>query len=126
LSRGNLRLFQKFMQALLLSPRAYFFCRPERSEGSLGTGVPREDIPGRRPERSERCLANARQDKKDARQDGVGNFFEQPQRQLRPFQETCSRPFILGVQGYAHNEKNECKNKSRLLVENRSDFRQVA
>jgi len=49
------------------------FCRPERSEGSLGACAPRDDIPkrrpersdeGRRPERSEGCLANARQDKK--------------------------------------------------------------
>ena len=67
-----------FVQALLLSPQAYFFCRPEpffvapsASEGSPGTGVPREDkkksapredIPGRRPERSEGCLAIARHD----------------------------------------------------------------
>ena len=67
-----------FAQALLLSPRAYFFCRPERSEGSLGTCAPWDDIPkrrperseGRRPERSEGCLVIARQDnKKDARYD---------------------------------------------------------
>jgi hypothetical protein len=39
-------------------------CRPEASaEGSLGTCVPRDDIPGRRPERSEGCTACARQDK---------------------------------------------------------------
>ena len=87
------------MQALLLSPQALFFVAqspffvtPSVCEGSLGACAPRDDIPGRRPERSERCLANARQDKKDARQDkkdarqdGVGNFFEQPQRQLRTF-----------------------------------------
>ena len=40
------------------------FCHPERSEGSLGACAPRDDIPGRRPERSERCTACARQDKK--------------------------------------------------------------
>ena len=49
-------------------------CHPEaQAEGSLGTGVPwedkkksvpREDIPKPHPERSEGCLANARQDKK--------------------------------------------------------------
>ena len=44
-----------------LPPLAYFFCRPERSEGSPPWG--------RHPERSEGCLANARQD-------GVGEFFE--------------------------------------------------
>jgi len=36
-------------------------------------------IPGRRPERSEGCLAIARQDsKKDARQDELGGLFKQP------------------------------------------------
>jgi hypothetical protein len=49
--------------SLFLSPEPPFFCRPERSEGSLGACVPRDDIPGRRPERSEGCLANARQDR---------------------------------------------------------------
>jgi hypothetical protein len=39
--------------------------------------VPSASDEGRRPERSEGCLAHARQDKKGARQDGVGNFFEQ-------------------------------------------------
>jgi len=48
-------------------------CRPAASaEGSLGACVPQDDIPkrrperseGRRPERSEGCLAHARQDKK--------------------------------------------------------------
>jgi len=29
-----------------MSPRASFFCRPERSEGSLGTCMPREDKVG--------------------------------------------------------------------------------
>jgi len=49
-----------------------FFCHPEASaEGSLGTGVPRDDIPGRRPEQSEGCLAIARHDE-------VWDFFEQP------------------------------------------------
>ncbi len=48
-------------------------CHPEaQAEGSLGTGVPREDkkknvpredIPKPHPERSEGCLANARQDR---------------------------------------------------------------
>ena len=38
-------------------PPSPFFCRPEaQAEGSLGTCVPRDDIPGRRPERSEGCL----------------------------------------------------------------------
>ena len=68
-------------------------CRPEaQAEGSLGTGVPREDTVGgfrpeaqaegsppgdaisslgRCPERSEGCTACARQD-------GVGKFFEEP------------------------------------------------
>ena len=64
-----------------LSPRAPFFVAPSPlfvapsgSEGSLGAYAIREDITirrperseeGRRPERSEGCLANARQDKKE-------------------------------------------------------------
>jgi hypothetical protein len=62
-----------------------FFVAPSVSEGSLGTCVPRDDFPkrrserseeGRRPERSDGCLAIARQDnKKDARQDKVGGPF---------------------------------------------------
>jgi hypothetical protein len=56
-----------------LSPRALFFVTPSGSEGSLGAYAPRDDIPGcrpersergRRPERSEGCTACARQDKK--------------------------------------------------------------
>jgi len=55
---------------LFLSPRALFSCHPEplfschpeRSEGSFpGDAVP--NAPFCRPERSERCLANARQDR---------------------------------------------------------------
>jgi|GEM_PF-1959632 len=57
-------------------------CHPEpQGEGSLGACAPRDDIPGRcpersergrRPERSEECLAIARQDKREvARQDKV-------------------------------------------------------
>jgi hypothetical protein len=36
---------------------------PSASEGSLGACAPRDDIPGRRPERSEGCTACARQDR---------------------------------------------------------------
>jgi hypothetical protein len=39
------------------------FCRPERSEGSLGAYALREDFTIRCPERSGRCLAKARQDR---------------------------------------------------------------
>jgi len=51
-----------------VTPSLLLFCHPERSEGSLGAYAPREDIPmsrpelsegGRRPERSEGCLATA-------------------------------------------------------------------
>jgi len=62
-----------------------FFVVPSVSKGSLGTCLLRDDIPkrrserseeGRRPERSEGCLAIARQDnKKDAWQDKVGGLF---------------------------------------------------
>jgi hypothetical protein len=44
-------------------------CHPERSEGGLGAYTPREDITMRRPEGSGGCLAIARYDKTDARQD---------------------------------------------------------
>lgn len=36
-SEAVLRMF--FMQALLLSPRAYFFCRPERKQGVSSLSV---------------------------------------------------------------------------------------
>jgi hypothetical protein len=58
-----------------MSPRASFFCHPEAlAEGSHPWGRRSErSEEGRRPERSEGCLAIARQDnKKDARQDKVG------------------------------------------------------
>jgi hypothetical protein len=57
-------------------------CRPEAlAEGSLGAYAPRDDMPGRRPERSEKGRRPERSEgcTACARQDGVGNFFEQPQ-----------------------------------------------
>jgi hypothetical protein len=61
-------LFCRPERSFSLSPRAPFPCRPEASaEGSLGACAPRDDMPGRRSERSEGCLAIAQQD-------GVGNF----------------------------------------------------
>ena len=80
------------MQALLLSPQALFFVAPSpffvapseaRGPAALAHlgmtswyAVPKEGRTAR--------LALGRT-KKDAQQDGVGNFFEQPQRQLRTF-----------------------------------------
>jgi hypothetical protein len=63
-----------FFVAPRRKPRGLLMKRhPERSEGSLGTYVPRKDIPKRRAERSEGCLAIARQDKKmDTRGDKEG------------------------------------------------------
>jgi len=41
----------------IVTPSLPFFVAPSASEGSLGTYAPREDILGRRPERSEGSLA---------------------------------------------------------------------
>gem|GEM_PF-6105368 len=87
-----------------LSPRAYFFCRPERSEGSLGAyaprddkkgSVPRDDIPGRCPERSEegrrpeRPLLSSRTKRGMPRYRSAGQsrvpLFEQPQEACAAF-----------------------------------------
>ena len=57
---------------LFVTPSLSFFVTPSVCEGSLGACAPREDIPGRRPERSEGgrrpersegCLAIARKDR---------------------------------------------------------------
>ena len=63
----------EFEKSSFCHPEPLFFCHPEASaEGSLGACAPREDIPGRRPERSEEgrrpersegCLAIARKDR---------------------------------------------------------------
>ncbi len=116
-----MRLFQKFMRALLLSPRALFFvapslifcrpeplfcrpeplfcrpeplfCRPEGREGSLGACAPRDDITGRRPERSEGCTACARQDKKGRSAGRSRELFEQPQRQFEGVSKNIFKTF---------------------------------
>jgi hypothetical protein len=108
-----------------VSSRALFFVAPEAStEGLPGDAFPNEEKRDAVPSRARDASACARQDKKDTRQDVVGNFFEQPQRQLRSFQEICSRPFIVGSQ--AKRSMKNFKNKSRLLVVNPSNFRLVA
>jgi hypothetical protein len=63
-------------RALALSPRALFFCRPERSEGSppgdpVQNEVMRDAVPN---EVRDARLALGRT-KKDARRDKVGDFF---------------------------------------------------
>jgi hypothetical protein len=45
-------------------PEPTFFVALSEARGSLGAYALREDFTMRCPERSERCLANARQDKK--------------------------------------------------------------
>lgn len=82
-----MRLFLKICASPMSDIPSLFLCRPQRSEGgspgtcvpwdntvggcrpaasaegSLGACVPQDDIPKRRPERCEGCLANVRRHK---------------------------------------------------------------
>jgi hypothetical protein len=62
-----------------LSPRALFFVAPRRkTRGLLEDVVPNEVRRDAVPSEARDALLSPGRTKKDARQDGVGNFFEQP------------------------------------------------